>query len=152
MATPTRSAALRTLLVAWRSIARTASSRPMPVPSSLTCDQRLAAVLELDPHVARAGVERVLDQLLDRRGRALHHLARGDLVGDGVGQDRDAARHRENLAPHRRDRLVGKPALRGRRRARTSTHPALRRTTRTMLPPSSGRQRRREPVRADSGA
>ena len=57
-------------------------------------DQRLAAVLQLDPHVARAGVERVLDQLLDHGSRALDHLARGDLVGDGVGQDGDAASHR----------------------------------------------------------
>ena len=75
-------------------------------------DERLAALLQLDPHVARAGVERVLHQLLDHRGGPLHHLARGDLVGDGVGQDRDAAGHRENLAAHRRDRLVREPALR----------------------------------------
>ena len=91
VATPTRSAALRTLLVAWRSSASTASSRPIPLPSSLDLDERLAAVLERDAHVPCAGVERVLHQLLHHRGRSLDDLARGDLIGDGVRQDGDAA-------------------------------------------------------------
>ena len=36
-----------------------------------------------------AGIERVLDQLLHRRGRPLHHLAGGDAVGGGLGQEAD---------------------------------------------------------------
>src|SRR5437899_743447 len=40
-------------------------------------DARLAAPLELDANGGRAGVESVLDQLLDHRRRALHHLAGG---------------------------------------------------------------------------
>ncbi len=54
-----------------------------PVPVILHPQEPLAAVGigHVDP--PRAGVERVLDQLLDRRGRALHHLARGDAVGRG---------------------------------------------------------------------
>ena len=43
-------------------------------------DQPLAAVGEGDLDAPGAGVERVLDQLLDRRGRPLDHLARGDPV------------------------------------------------------------------------
>ena len=43
-------------------------------------DQPLAAVGIGDVDPPRAGVERVLDQLLHRRGRALHHLARRDAV------------------------------------------------------------------------
>ena len=70
------------LLVAWRWNAHTASSASMPSPSSTHGDQRAAGLLELDGDVARAGVERVLDQLLDHRGGPLDHLAGGDLVGD----------------------------------------------------------------------
>ena len=54
-------------------------------------DQHLAAVFQLDPYVAGACVERILDQFLDDRRRTLDHLARGDLVCDGVGQDGDRA-------------------------------------------------------------
>ncbi len=100
-------------------------------------DQRLAAVLQLDPHVARARVERVLDQLLHGRRGALDDLARGDLVGDGVGQDGDASRHGENLAADRRDRRVRAPSLRS-PAARTSAHPGARRSSLTALPPSTG--------------
>jgi hypothetical protein len=45
-------------------------------------DEADAGIFQLDAHVAGAGVERVLDQLLDHRGRPLHHLARRDLVGN----------------------------------------------------------------------
>ena len=60
-------------------------------------DQRLAAGLQrhLDP--AGAGVDRVLDQLLDHRGRSLDHLAGGDAVGHGLGQAADRG-HRPVLA------------------------------------------------------
>ncbi len=37
----------------------------------------------------RAGVEGVLDQLLDDRGGALDHLAGGDLVDEFAGKDTD---------------------------------------------------------------
>ena len=43
-------------------------------------DQPPAAVGVGDVDPPRPGVERVLDQLLHRRGRALDHLARGDPV------------------------------------------------------------------------
>ena len=39
---------------------------------------------------AGAGVDRVLDQLLDDRGRPLDDLAGGDLVGEVRGQPVDA--------------------------------------------------------------
>ena len=44
VAMPTSSAALVSLLVAWRSSASTASSRPIPMPSSLTCTSVLPPV------------------------------------------------------------------------------------------------------------
>ena len=47
----------------------------------LDADQPLAAVGEGDVDAAGAGVQGVLDQLLDRRSRALDDLARGDAVG-----------------------------------------------------------------------
>ena len=43
-------------------------------------DQASPARLDRDVDARRAGVERVLDQLLDRRRRPLDHLARGDAV------------------------------------------------------------------------
>ena len=45
--------------------------------------------LALDVDGRRAGVEAVLDQLLGDRGRALHHLPRGDFVDDQLGQGLD---------------------------------------------------------------
>ena len=56
-------------------------------------DEGLTAVFQLHPHGARAGVERVLDQLLDDRRRPLDHLARGDLVGHRGRQDGDLRAH-----------------------------------------------------------
>ena len=53
------------------------SMRSMPPPSSATRD------------AARAGIERVLDQFLHRRGRPLDHLAGGDAVDDQLGQQPD---------------------------------------------------------------
>ena len=43
--------------------------------------------------------------------RALDHLAGGDLIGDGVGQNGDVPRHGENLAADRGYRRVRQPAL-----------------------------------------
>jgi len=53
-------------------------------------DQALAAVAERHRDLARAGVERVLDQLLDRARRPLDDLARRNAVDDGLGQPADA--------------------------------------------------------------
>ena len=48
-------------------------------------NQRAAAVAQGDVDAARAGIERILDQLLHDRGRPLDDLAGGDLV-DQVGR------------------------------------------------------------------
>ena len=45
-------------------------------------DQLFAAQLDDDIQTTGAGVDGVLDQLLDDRGRALDHFAGGDLVGE----------------------------------------------------------------------
>ena len=45
-------------------------------------NQLLAAELDGDADAAGAGVERVLDQLLDDRGGPLDDFAGGDLVGE----------------------------------------------------------------------
>ena len=67
--------------VACRSSASASSSGGDAVAVVGDPDQPLAAVGIGDVDAPRAGVERVLDQLLHRRGRALHHLARRDAVG-----------------------------------------------------------------------
>ena len=61
-----------------------AARRPasMPSPSSSTRIELLAAHLHRDRDARRAGVDGVLDEFLDDRRRALHHLAGGDLVGE----------------------------------------------------------------------
>ncbi len=61
----------------------------MPRPSSRTRIEPDAAVLDVDRHVARAGVERVFDEFLDDGGRALDDLAGGDLVDEGSVKDLD---------------------------------------------------------------
>ena len=55
---------------------------PMPVVDDP--DQPAPAGFDRDLDRFRASVKRVLDELLDRRGRPLDHLARGDAV-DGQG-------------------------------------------------------------------
>ena len=40
---------------------------------------------DLDGDLGGAGVDGILDQFLDHRGRAFHHFAGGDLVGDDLG-------------------------------------------------------------------
>ena len=54
-------------------------------------DQAPAAGLQVNPHLGRGRVERVLDQFLADGGGPLDHFAGGDLVGDLVGEDADAA-------------------------------------------------------------
>ena len=57
-----------------------------PLAVVLDADLLLAAELDVNREPARAGVDRVLDQLLDDRGRPLDDLAGGDLVGEVGGQ------------------------------------------------------------------
>ena len=57
-------------------------------------DELAARVLQLHGDGARPGVDRVLHQLLDHRGRPLHDLARGDLVHEVIGQPVDPAHGR----------------------------------------------------------
>ena len=53
-----------------------------------------AAAVGHDLDMVRAGVEGVLDQLLDHARRALDHLARGDAVDDAFGELADGHRRR----------------------------------------------------------
>ena len=52
-------------------------------------DELAPAVLDRDVHRGRAGVERVLHQLLDHGRGPLDDLAGRDLVGDGAGENGD---------------------------------------------------------------
>src|SRR5262249_191091 len=49
-------------------------------------DQSPAAAVRHDLDAGGAGVERILDQLLDHAGRALDPVGRGDAVEDAFGQ------------------------------------------------------------------
>ncbi len=49
-------------------------------------DQAAAAAVGDDLDLGRAGIERVLDQLLDHARRPLDHLAGGDAVDGGFGE------------------------------------------------------------------
>ena len=53
-------------------------------------NQRLAAVLQVHAHRLRAGIERVLDQLLDHRCGALDDFASRDLIRNVPCQQLDA--------------------------------------------------------------
>ena len=54
-------------------------------------DQLLAAAFHLHPNAPRPRVQRVFQQFLHHRSRALHHLAGGDLVGDVFRENVNAA-------------------------------------------------------------
>ena len=111
VAMESRSFTSRSLLVAWRSKASSASSRSMPQPSSAMRISRRPPVSTSMRMLVEPGVERVFEQFLDDGGRPLHHLAGRDLVGDLVGENADAA-HSELRA-----RVLFRPAacpLRGR--------------------------------------
>ena len=58
----------------------------MPSPSSVTRISRRPPPSVTISMRRRAGVERVLDQLLDDARRPLDHLAGGDAVDGGFGQ------------------------------------------------------------------
>ncbi len=66
--------------------------------------QAHAALFDLDFDAARAGIDAVLDQLLEHGRRALDHLARGDLMDELFGQDAD--RHRRGAEAKPRDRIA----------------------------------------------
>ena len=97
VAIESRSLTSLSLLVAWRSKASRASSRSMPQPSSAMRIRRRPP-LRLRRGCGGAGVERVLEQFFDDGGGALDHFAGGDLVGDLIGKNADAA-HREMNRP-----------------------------------------------------
>ena len=80
-----------------------------------------AAAGEIDVDLRRARVERVLEQLLQRRRRPLDHLAGGDLVDQQVGQraDRAGISALQPLRPARVD-AVGHRAAAPRARASRS--------------------------------
>ena len=54
-------------------------------------DQPPSAGLNLHAHVGGAGIQRILQQLLYDGRRALHHFTGGDLVGNLIGENTDAA-------------------------------------------------------------
>ena len=72
-------------------------------------DQTASAAFEFHLDAARSGIQRVLDQLLDHRCRALDHLAGGDLTDECVGQDLNGHRRTSRIA-HSRTAHPGGPA------------------------------------------
>ena len=104
-----RSAAVRILLVAWRSRQSSASSRSMPLPSSTT------RMSEIPPRrmitsIARARIDAVFDQLLHHRRGPFDHLARRHLAGESVGKKANAAHASLNFRIRPRD-CERKPSL-----------------------------------------
>ena len=61
-------------------------------------NQAAAAGLDIQAKFGGSGVERVFEQLLDDAGGALDHFSGGDLVGDVVGENADAAHSEGSLA------------------------------------------------------
>jgi hypothetical protein len=59
-------------------------------------DQAHAAVFKIDVDALRAGIDRVFDQFLDHRRRALDDFAGGDLIDEGVGKLADG--HGDEMA------------------------------------------------------
>ena len=66
--------------VACRWTASGRSSAAMPQPSSTTSISSMPPPCDRDPDPGGAGVDRVFDQLLDDRDRALDDLSGGDLA------------------------------------------------------------------------
>jgi len=63
-------------------------------------DQAAAAGFDFHPDRCRARVKRVFKQLLDDGSGAFHYLARGDLIGDVVGENADSAQDPILAFPH----------------------------------------------------
>jgi hypothetical protein len=64
-------------------------------------DAREPALGDADRDARGARIDRVLDQLLERGGRALHYLTRGDAVDERLRQAAD--RGHQAMLPRRRD-------------------------------------------------
>ncbi len=123
VATVSRSCRLAILLVACRCNAMANWSGAMP--PAVVADHDAAHAAALQPHLdaRRAGVQRVFQQLLDHRRRALDHLASGDLADQHVGQPADLCRRRTRQRRPKRgpighrlvqvDRNLGLRILRG---------------------------------------
>ena len=62
---------------------------PLGNPPAVVDDRELRQAVELDDDPSGAGVQGILEELLDDRHRALDDLPRRDLVDDGLGKDRD---------------------------------------------------------------
>jgi len=77
------------LLVAWRCRARASSLARNAGAVVADANQLASALLQRDLHAAGPGVETVLDQFLDHRGRPFDDLAGGDLVDEVVRQGLD---------------------------------------------------------------
>ena len=151
------------LLVAWRAKAVTASSALMPSPSSTTAISAVPACSRSTAMRRAAGVERVLDQLLDHRRRPLDHLAGGDLVGDLGAAARGRAARRSPPAPRsheRSGRLRRQPCLDLRRDPPTPCARPARRSAAAPPPPpadpscspGAGRPRTPSPPRTGTRA
>ena len=82
----TRSAS-SSLDVQCRCTASASSPGAMPLPSSTTSMRSMPPPSQRDRDPRGAGVERVLDQLLDRGGRPLDHLAGGDAIHQRLRQE-----------------------------------------------------------------
>jgi hypothetical protein len=76
-------------------------SRLHPVAIVLNPNELLASELDRDHDPRRAGIERVLDELLDDGCRALDDFARGDLVGEMDGKPVDTSHVLQTLAAAR---------------------------------------------------
>ena len=95
-------AAVRILLVACRSRQSNASSRSMPMPSSVTRMSEMPPRRIMTSIEPRLRIDAVLDQFLDHRSRPLDHLPRRHLAGERVGKKANAAHASLNfrIAPH----------------------------------------------------
>ncbi len=54
-------------------------------------DELFASSLDLNLDSCGTGIERILQQFLDHRGRALDHFTGSDLIGNVFGKDVNAA-------------------------------------------------------------
>ena len=78
--------------MAWRSTASARSARRHALAVVGDADEPAAAAVGEHVDAARAGIERVLDQLLHHARRTLDHLAGGDAVDEGFGKLADGHR------------------------------------------------------------
>ena len=67
-----------------------------PGPVVVNADETLASPIEFNTEVGGAGIERVFQQFLDDRRRALNDFTGGNLIGNSIGKDANTA-HRNFL-------------------------------------------------------